>query len=176
MPDRIVPILQEWQTFYVIAGSAAAALTGLMFVVIALRPGGDPQEQEGGVRAFASPIVFHFCGVLLLASLLTVPRLSAPALAAWLGGAGAAGLAYTAWVAVQARQQRHYAPVASDWLWHVVMPAAAYAGLAAAGVVALRSPEGALDLVAGAVLALLFTGIHNAWDSAVWISSSRAGT
>ena len=36
MPAPALPPLTEWETFYVIIGSSAAALTGLMFVVIAL--------------------------------------------------------------------------------------------------------------------------------------------
>ena len=32
----MAPPLNDWETFYVIVGSSAAALTGLMFVVIAL--------------------------------------------------------------------------------------------------------------------------------------------
>jgi hypothetical protein len=34
-------------------------------------------------------------------------------------------------------------------------------------------PGPALDLVAAAALLLLFIGIRNAWDSAVWIAVSR---
>jgi hypothetical protein len=52
MPE--LPPLTEWETFYVIVGASAAALTGLQFVVIALhaevRIAGP---AEGG--AFATP-------------------------------------------------------------------------------------------------------------------------
>jgi hypothetical protein len=37
MLDPVLPPLSQRETFYVITGSAAAGLTGLMFVVIALR-------------------------------------------------------------------------------------------------------------------------------------------
>lgn len=61
----------------------------------------------------------------------------------------------------------------SDWIWHVAMPSVAYASIAAAAGVLLRWPTVALDIVAAASLLLLFIGIRNAWDSAVWIAAGR---
>lgn len=36
MQEAGLPLLTNWQNFYVIIGSGAATLTGLMFVVVAL--------------------------------------------------------------------------------------------------------------------------------------------
>jgi hypothetical protein len=77
------------------------------------------------------------------------------------------------WVVVQARRQSSYTPVLSDWIWHVAMPLVAYATAAAAAGVLLRWPAAALDMVAAAALLLLFIGIRNAWDAAVWIAAGR---
>ena len=73
MPELALPPLSEWETFYVITGSSAAALTGLMFVVVALRTEARVEGAEGGVRAFGSPTVVHFCAVLLVAGILSIP-------------------------------------------------------------------------------------------------------
>jgi hypothetical protein len=173
MVDPALPPLSEWETFYVITGSAGAALTGLMFVVIALRTEAIVEGEEGGVRAFGTPTVLHFCGVLLIAAILSFPRQTVTTLALCLGGTGIAGLALSTWVVVQARRQSSYTPVLSDWIWHVAMPLVAYASVAAAAGVLLRWPVVALDMVAGASLLLLFIGIHNAWDAAVWMAARR---
>lgn len=171
VPSNLPP-LAEWETFYVITGSAAAALTGLMFVVIALRAEAIA-DVEGGVRAFGTPTVLHFCGVLLLAAILSIPGQTATSLALCVGGTAVAGLALSTWVVVQARRQSSYAPVLSDWIWHVAMPLVAYATAGAAAGALLRWPAVALDMVAAASLLLLFTGIRNAWDAAVWIAARR---
>ena len=42
MPETVHPLLAGWSDFYVIAGSAAAALTGLQFVVMTLLAAGPP--------------------------------------------------------------------------------------------------------------------------------------
>jgi hypothetical protein len=173
MHEPVLPPLSEWETFYVITGSSAAALTGLMFVVVALRSEARADEVEGGVRAFGSPTVVHFCAVLLVAAILSVPHQTLRSLALCIGAVGIGGLGLGAWVVVQARRQRSYDPVLSDWIWHAALPFVAYASLAAAAIVLLRRPEPALDAVAAAALLLLFIGIHNAWDAAVWIAARR---
>jgi hypothetical protein len=117
--------------------------------------------------------VLHFCGVLLIAATMSIPRQTVTSLALCVGGIGIAGLALSTWVVVQARGQSSYAPVISDWIWHAAMPLAAYASVAAAAGVLSRWPAVALDLVAAASLLLLFIGIHNAWDAAVWIAARR---
>jgi hypothetical protein len=42
-----------------------------------------------------------------------------------------------------------------------------------AAIALSRRPGPALDVVAAAALLLLFIGIHNAWDAAVWIAAKR---
>jgi len=173
VPEPALPPLSEWETFYVITGSSAAALTGLMFVVVALRTEARVDGAEGGVRAFGTPTVVHFCAVLLVAAILSIPGQTISSLAFCVSAAGVAGVALSAWVVVQARRQQSYAPVPSDWIWHVVLPVVAYASLVAAAVALSRRPALALDVVAAAALLLLFIGIHNAWDAAVWIAARR---
>jgi hypothetical protein len=173
MVDAGLPPLSEWETFYVITGSSAAALTGLMFVVIALRSEVIGEGVAGGVRAFGTPNVLHFCGVLLLAAILSVPHQTATSLALCVGATGIAGLALSTWVVIEARRQSTYQPVLSDWIWHVSMPLLAYGAVAAAAGALLRWPAVALDIVAASALFLLFIGIRNAWDAAVWIAAKR---
>ena len=57
-----------------------------------------------------------------------------------------------------------YTPVLEDWVFHVVLPVAAYAMLVASALMAHSRTRPALFVLAGAALLLLFIGIHNAWD------------
>ncbi len=69
-----MPELTEWESFYVIVGSAAGALIGLQFVVMTLiadMPGTREEALAGG--AFATPSVVHFGAVLLLAAVISAP-------------------------------------------------------------------------------------------------------
>jgi hypothetical protein len=171
VPAPALPPLGEWETFYVIIGSSGAALTGVMFVVIALGTESRTASDSRTLRAFATPTVVHFCVVLLLAAFLTTPRHTIASLSACFLACAVGGLVYLIWVIMQARQQKTYVPVLSDWIWHTGLPVVAYACLFVAGVLLRRSPETALYVVAATALLLLYIGIHNAWDAAVWMTS-----
>ena len=74
------------------------------------------------------------------------------------------------------RKQAAYRPEFEDWLFHVVLPLAGYAILAASCFTAFSHTREALFGVGAAALILLFTGIHNAWDSASYhVTVNSAG-
>src|SRR2546430_4695889 len=129
MHEPITALVSGWETFYVIIGSSAAALTGLMFVVIALtgeaRRGGL-RPTVASIRAFATPIVVHFGGVLLLAGLLTTPQHTVLTLSLSLAGCGVGGLGFVRRAFIQTRRQQEYVPIAAGWEWPVTPPAPCY--------------------------------------------------
>jgi hypothetical protein len=174
MHEAIVSPLAAWESFYVIVGSSAAALTGLQFVVIALVAEAERKGSRREIEAFGTPTVVHFCAVLLLAAVLTAPwqRLANAALA--LGAAGVTGVAYVAIVIRRARHQTGYKPVFEDWLWHSILPFLAYLAILGAAAVLLRGPASALFVIGAATLLLLFIGIHNSWDTVTYIAIDLA--
>ena len=164
--------LAGWENFYVIIGSSAAALTGLMFVVVALSAE-HASAEPAGMKAFATPTIVHFCAVLLLAAFVTMPRHTIGSLRLCLFLAGAVGLVYAALVALRTRQVQSYTPVLSDWIWHASLPFIAYASVFAAAMLLGSCAAPAMVIVAGSALLLLFVGIHNAWDVAVFMTINR---
>jgi hypothetical protein len=157
-------MFHEWESFYVIIGTAAAALIGLQFVVMTLiaeRP--SSATPEGGA-AFATPTVVHFCAVLLVSALLRVPWHATTAAAALWGTIGLAGVVYGLVVMRRVRRQKVYRPDLEDWLFHALLPWGAYAMLLVSAVIAWSRVEEALFGVAAAILLLLFLAIHNVWD------------
>jgi hypothetical protein len=161
--------LSEWQNFYVIVGSSAGALIGLQFVIltlIATMPIGRGTAQAGA--AFSTPNVVHFGAVLLLAGILSAPwEAISPAAVLW-GVLGLSGILYEIIVARRMRVQRVYKPVFEDWLFHVLLPLAAYITLAVAALAAGSHLRGALFGIGAVALLLLFVGIHNAWDAVTY--------
>ena len=161
--------LGGWENFYVIVGSSAGALIGLQFVVMALvsdMPRTPNQAQTG--HAFATPTLVHFGAVLLLSAALSAPWHSIGGAAVVWGLMGLGGVAYAIIAARRQAVQTAYRPEFEDWLFHAVLPFAAYATLAASAYAAHSHPAGALFGVATAALLLLFIGIHNAWDAVTY--------
>jgi hypothetical protein len=162
-----------WESFYVIVGSSAAALTGLQFVVIVL--GAETNiSKRATTSAFGTPTVVHFSAVLLISALLSAPWRGITPVAICLGSVGFVGLIFVINVLRAVRGQREYEPVLEDWLGHVIAPALAYVGTIAAALMMVSSrTELALFVVGAAAIVLLFAGIHNAWDAVTFIAHLR---
>jgi uncharacterized protein (TIGR02246 family) len=168
----VVPALEGWDNFYVIIGSSAAALTGLQFVVIALMADEERIPRDtSALEAFATPTIVHFCAVLLVSAFVSMPHHSVDSLRITLLITGFFGLLYAIWVTIKAVRQKSYTPELEDWLFHSILPILAYAALFICSAMLGGPTHGSLFGVAGSALLLLFIGIHNAWDSAVWMMS-----
>jgi hypothetical protein len=168
-------LLAGWENFYVITGSSAGGLTGITFVIITLmrdvqRAGPTP----AGLRAFVTPTIVHFGGVLALAAYLSMPHQGVMSLSVGFGVAGLAGLIYGGVIAANMRRPGSaYIPVHEDWIWNVALPTLVYGGLLVMAFLVWRKPVQTLYGVAVACLLLLFIGIRNAWDIAVWITTKQ---
>jgi hypothetical protein len=161
--------LAGWENFYVIVGSSAGALIGLQFVVIALvadLPIMRGQEQAGA--AFGTPTIFHFGAVLMLAAILCAPWNGMSGAAFLWGLLGFIGVIYEIVVIRRMKTQITYQPVSEDWLFHALLPVAAYATLASSAFAYHVYARDSLFAVAAAALLLLFIGIHNAWDAVTY--------
>jgi hypothetical protein len=161
--------LEAWQNFYVIVGSSAGALIGLQFVVLSLianRPGARVDAQAG--RAFSTPTIIHFSTVLALGAILAAPWEGITAPASIYGAGGLIGIVYTVTIARRIRRQTAYRPEFEDWLFHVLLPLAAYGALAGSALITRSYLKAALFSVSAAVLLLLLIGIHNAWDAVTY--------
>ena len=166
--------LAGWDNFYVIVGSAAGGLTGLTFVVIALVRDGV-NVRPTGLRAYVSPTMVHFGGVLALAAYLSMPHQNISTVSAGLVLGGLAGVVYGIFTALSLRKTgtAAYTPVREDWVWNVIMPTLVYLALCVMGFLIWYRPEQTLFGVATLALFLLFIGIRNAWDIAVFMTTKR---
>jgi hypothetical protein len=111
-------------------------------------------------------------------ALLVAAILSAPWQILWhvgivIAATGLAGLVYASITIRRARRQTDYHPVFEDWLWHAALPVVAYAVLLAAGAVLGRNETPALFTIGAVSLLLVFIGIHNAWDTVTYVTTTR---
>jgi hypothetical protein len=153
----VIPQVEAWDNFYVIVGSSAAALTGLMFVVIALIADDtlEAPKSSGTVAAFGTPNIVHFCAALIVSATLSAPWRSITNVAGAVGVCGAAGVVYGLIVLRRARRQTAYKPVFEDWLWHTVFPLASYTAIVIASALLSRNLERSLFALAAAAPSLV---------------------
>src|SRR5438876_5281029 len=91
-------MIEGWHEFYLLVGTSAAALTGLMFVVISISPETIAERPKSGLRAFVTPTMVFFTTALAISAFMLVPHIAPAALALLLALTGVGGLAYLAWV------------------------------------------------------------------------------
>jgi hypothetical protein len=164
-------ILEPWSNFYVMTGSAAAGLTGLMFVVITLVTGERARRSPDGIKTFSTPTVAHFGVALLVSAIALAPwrRLLYPEIIFAL--CGVCGLAYIVHLMRRARRLSEYTPDAEDWTWYTALPLLAYAAILASAILLIKRPGDGLFADAAGVMLLIFIGIHNAWDIVTYLAT-----
>ncbi len=164
-------MFEGWDGFYLLIGSAAAGLIGLLFVVTTLMSGIERPRALQAASLYTSPILFHFAVVLVISALTAVPRLPSPATGLIIGGCALVGMIY----ALRTASRLHNRASSSEAHWsdfwcYGVAPAAVYVGLGAAAAGIWISPRAAAYGVAPALLAVLLISIRNAWDMVTWLA------
>ena len=175
MPEASLAVLIPWKNFYVIIGSASATLTGLMFVVITLIARTEQARSNDAFSAFGTPTVVHFCAALLIAAMLSAPWQVLWNISLLLGLCGLGGIVYTFIVARRFHRQSSYSPVLEDWVWHVILPFAAYSALLFSAFILPVYAASTLFVIAATTVTFLFIGIHNSWDSVTYITLVHTG-
>jgi hypothetical protein len=161
-------VVGQWETFYVIVGSSGGALTGLLFVVVALTADRVRAGTQQGLSAFTTPSIFHFCNVLFVSAMIAMPRTSLTTLGITLGLCALVGCYISVVATLRISRFEKYKPVAEDWIWHAIIPCLSYVALLVSAIMLASATELAFYVVGSVCLALLFVGIHNAWDVALY--------
>ena len=66
-------MFEGWGEYYLLVGTAAAALIGLLFVVMSLLAGRDRAQIEAGSRFYMTPIVFDLGAIVVLSGAALAP-------------------------------------------------------------------------------------------------------
>jgi hypothetical protein len=169
-------MFEGWGEFYLLAGSAAAVLIGLIFVVVTLMQDRPRSSVLTGSKLYMGPIVLHVSFVLVLSAAALSHGINPTEFAIVSGAIAIWGFARGVFVTRGIRSLA--GPDAPHWTdaWcYGVIPAVLYLLLA---VVALGfwcerawAPHG----VAAVVVALLLVSIRNEWDLVIWLAPRPDG-
>jgi hypothetical protein len=112
---------------------------------------------------------------LWIAALCNLPHHTASSLGITAAASAILGVAHT--LRTMRRMTRtdanDYQPVTEDWIWNGALPLASYAMLGIGAALMWREALLAGYGIGLAALLLVFVGIHNVWDLAVWILAER---
>ena len=162
-----------WHEFYVLLGTAAAALVALLFVAASIGAGLIDPARSTATRTYMSPIIFHYTCVLFVSLMALVPDMTERRLAIVMALLALAGFGFS--VAVLLGVMRSAASDIADRFGYGAGPLAAYAAaFVAAGFLWAHSTAGP-NILAGALVLLLLVNIRNAWDLTLTFARRRTG-
>jgi hypothetical protein len=170
-------MFEGWENYYLMVGPSAAALIGLMFVVITLTAGRERDELERGKHFYTSPIVWHLGVVLVLSGAASAPSITPRLFGVASGGFAllGIGLGVRSTLGI-ARAQLVPDDNLFDVCWYGIAPALAYVGLGIAAVAVLIGAGWAASAVAAALMALLLISIHAEWDLVTFLAPLASGS
>lgn len=137
-----MPTMQPWHDFFILTGTAAATLLGLIFLASTIAAT-IPNEKLGDDKTRALwilPVVWAFVRVLVVSAVGVIPGLTGTAFGTVLLVLGVLDLARMARVtAGMHRVHRTKEPLdANDWGWYVVYPTVATLLVAGSGLALAR--------------------------------------
>lgn len=164
-------MFEGWDDYFFMLGSSAAALIGLMFVVVTLTAGRNRGELEGGKRLYSSPIVFHLANVMVVSAGAIAPAIGSRFFGVAAGGTALLGIMIGIRNAIGiSRARLSGADTHFDIWWYGLVPALVYAGLAAAAFGIFDGRTWGGSAVAAAMMALLLVSIHAEWDLVTYLA------
>jgi len=169
-------MLHGWENFFIVGGTAGATLIGLLFVAITLGAGLSTPQGLHATRAFLTPTLIRFGGVLLECMAVLPPWPCAWPVGIILGLFGLSGLVYQIHVILEQRKIDFVSPDWLDWTLFSVVPVLGNASLIAGAAGLVAEKPFAPYAIAGAITLLLLAGIYGAWDLTLWIARNRDKT
>jgi len=168
-------MLTGWHDYFFMIGSSAAALIGLMFVVVTLTAGRDRQEVERGKQLYTSPIVWHLAAVLVMSGAAIAPGIGARLFGIICGCMALLGLGIGLRSAIGITRRPGVADAAGfDMFWYGLAPAIVYAGLAVAAWAIGAGRSWGVPALAADLMALLLVSIHAEWDLVTFLAPIAA--
>lgn len=161
-------LFKGWHEFYLLLGTAAGTLVGLMFVAASVGAHIFDEKNRPALQVFLGPTVVHFTTVLTVSILALVPSHVWISFAALFAIAGLIGLPYSLKILFQITRRREEVELL-DHLFYALVPILGYLLVLAAAVLLYFHTEWGLDFAAAALVTLLLAGIRNAWDMTLWI-------
>jgi hypothetical protein len=164
-------MFEGWSEFYLLAGSAAAVLIGLIFVVVTLMNDRPRSSVLFGSWLFMGPVVLHVSFVLVLSAAALVPGIDAHGFAAFAAVIALWGLfrGVSSVLGIRrlgANETVHWTDV---WFYGVA-PAAIYLALIGVALGFWTGAAWAPGLLAAVIVALLLISIRNEWDLVTWLA------
>jgi hypothetical protein len=168
--------LQSWHDFFLLTGTAAATLLGLVFVAasIAATIPNEKLGDETSRQLWVLPIVWAFVRVLVVSAVGVIPGQTTVSFGYVLLVLAILDLGRMVRIIAGMREVHRSKErlSAADWRWYTAYPVLSSLAIAAAGL-ALARGLAFPQLLAAGLLGHLVVGVHNAYELADWLATRQ---
>ncbi len=165
-----------WHDFYLMTGTAAATLLGLLFVSLSLNVAAISQQANADLRLVAAQTFTNFLSVVLFAVVFLIPHQVPMGLGLPLLGIGFYLSYSTVRNAMQARRMPARAWGRGSVTRRFVMPAVCSAALLIIGATVPMGQTDGLYWLVPVMILLIVAATRNAWDLLLLMRGPRART
>jgi hypothetical protein len=169
--------LQPWHDFFILLGTSAATLLGLVFVAgsIAATIPNEKLGDDGQRALWVLPIVYAFVRVLAVSAVGLVPAESIATFGHLVAVFSLLDLGRMVWVTrgMLRTARSDEPPTRSDWLWYMIFPSVATGSIAVTGWVLVAGGPLFAPTLAGGLIWHIVIGVHNAWELTDWLSTRQ---
>ena len=163
-------MFKDWDEFYLLAGSAAAVLIGLIFVVMTLMQDRPRSSVLAGSKLYMGPVVLQVSFVLVLSSAALVPEITGTAFAGVCAVVALwgfiRGVMSLAGIAAIKDPEVHW----TDKWFYGAIPTALFVARAVVAWAFWSGQSWALTGAAAVITFILLLAIRNEWDLVTWLA------
>jgi hypothetical protein len=159
--------VDAWHDVFVVLGTTAAALVGLVFVAVSV--GVTVKQPRKGLAELTGQTVINFT-LALVACLIALSPVDLRISGAVLLALATLGLGSALWFWWQMHLIDGYEPVKTDWLFYGLLPVVDYVLLSIAAASLIAVAGSAIDILAAVLALLIVLCIRNSYDLTIWAS------
>jgi hypothetical protein len=161
----LAQVVDGWHDFYMMVGTAAATLIGLLFVSLSLNADVITRDESDGLRSLAAQAFTSFLNVAIVAVLFVIPDQGHHGLGLPLLGVSAYGLYETVRRFVRTRHAHpHLFGTAGGIAWRFAVPAVCYMAVVAVALSVLWGQTAGLYWLVPVMIILIVGASRSAWD------------
>jgi len=162
--DSFSLTIESWHDFYLMIGTAAATLMGLLFVSLSLNVDIITRQENDDLRILARQSFTNFLCIIMFSVIFLIPSQSTLGLGLPLLGIGGFGLYTTIYRYLNSRKNRPRSWGNRDITVRFILPVVCYATLLIIAILALMGMTGGLYWLVPVMILLIVNTSTNAWD------------
>jgi hypothetical protein len=169
----MIDTLGHWANFYILMGTGATTLIGLMFIALTFGSKLVTDETVALTRAFLSPIIYHFAQAFIISAVALMPCSECRVLGSvtiLLAIYRSLGL-WHIFKGLKLATSKNHDVERSDWVFGFIFPGILYFLFVLFGAALLMEESWSLIGLGLSVMGIMILGVASAWDMLIWMAA-----